>query len=484
MAEPVVPKRRRLGFSEIPRKVRWIIYANAAGGVGFGYLMIFITAYYPQIGVGPGTIGLILGSEGASMVVCAVPLGIYSDRRGRKSPLLVASAVLPPTILVFAFTTELRWLVLAAVVAGVAEGGFLATWNAIIADQTTTEQRNAAFELSFILGHVERPAPGALQHHGRPVRRGQGLPCEAIRACPRNRHGDRDVDRVPPEPRVPDEPSRRSGLLPGPCRPHEHVRANRGFVPHGHRLSGAEGPGERRELDHLAAPEQHHDGLRRPFDAGGQLRSADLPRHRVLRRLRVRILRRLPQREADHVREDRRTCGSAYSPVELRSHTTIKCRRPTPRSSRRRKRKKRARAGMIPPKSGANGRPQVVLWTCRKPCFRARLASSFTDAPSIRWLCGLPSYRSKNSGWRNCCRSPDRDRTAFARSRGRCRSTMRTIDSVFGVVRTSRPPGFRIRRTSSMKPSGWLRCSYTSEATTLSTDPVRNGRPASAVAAR
>src|SRR5881396_1605903 len=79
MAEPVVPKRRRLGFSEIPRKVRWIIYANAAGGVGFGYLMIFITAYYPQIGIGSGTIGLILGSEGASMVVCAVPLGIYSD---------------------------------------------------------------------------------------------------------------------------------------------------------------------------------------------------------------------------------------------------------------------------------------------------------------------------------------------------------------------------------------------------------------------
>src|SRR5437879_1082833 len=32
--------------------------------------------------------------------------------------------------------------------------GFLATWNAIIADQTTTEQRNTAFALSFILGNV------------------------------------------------------------------------------------------------------------------------------------------------------------------------------------------------------------------------------------------------------------------------------------------------------------------------------------------
>src|SRR5207302_8737860 len=252
----------------------------------------------------------------------------------------------------------------------------------------------------------------------------------------------------------------------------------------GHCLSGAEGPGERRELDYLAAPEQHHDGLRRPLDAGGQLRSADFPRHRILRRLRVRILRRVQQRETDHVREGGRTCGSVYPPVELRCHTTITCRRPTPSSSRRRKRKKRARAGKSPPKFGANGRPQVVLRTCRKPFLCASPASSLTDAPSIRWLCGLPSYRSKNSGWRNCCRSSDRDRIAFARSRVRRRRSMRTIDSVFGVVRTSRPPGFRIRRTSSMKPSGRVKCSYTSEATTLSTELVRNGRPASAVAAR
>src|SRR3989449_5811547 len=152
MAEPAVPKRRRLGFSEIPRKVRWIIYVNAAGGVGFGYLMIFITAYYPQIGIGSGTIGLILGAEGAAMVICAVPLGIYSDRRGRKGPLLVASAVLPPTILVFAFTAELRWLVLAASVAGGAEGGVLAPGNAALADHTPTGHRDAALALSLLLG--------------------------------------------------------------------------------------------------------------------------------------------------------------------------------------------------------------------------------------------------------------------------------------------------------------------------------------------
>src|SRR2546425_5626374 len=154
MAEPAISKRRRLGFSEIPRKVRWIIYVNAAGGVGFGYLMIFISAYYAQIGIGWGTIGLILGAEGAAMVICAVPLGIYSDRRGRKAPLLVASAVLPPTVLVFAFTTELQWLVVAAIVAGGAGGGVLASGEAVISGPTATGEREPAFCLSFLPGHL------------------------------------------------------------------------------------------------------------------------------------------------------------------------------------------------------------------------------------------------------------------------------------------------------------------------------------------
>jgi len=143
-----------LGFRSIPSKVRWIVYANAFGAVGFGYLIVFITAYLPEVGMESGAVGLILGAEGAAMVLTAIPLGLYSDRRGRKGLLLVSSIILPPSILVFAVTREVLWLVLAAVIAGVAEGGFLSTWNAIIADQTTSEQRNSAFSLSFVLNNV------------------------------------------------------------------------------------------------------------------------------------------------------------------------------------------------------------------------------------------------------------------------------------------------------------------------------------------
>src|SRR6059036_1067316 len=161
--EPRPPARRsRFGFSAIPRKVRWIVFSNAFGAVGFGYLIVFITAYFPETGVSSQVVGLLLGAVGVAMVVSAAPLGIYSDRRGRKGLLLIGSAILPPSILVFAVTTDVRWMVLAAVVAGIGEGAFLSTWNAIIADQTTVEQRNAAFSLSFILNNVAGGAGFAL----------------------------------------------------------------------------------------------------------------------------------------------------------------------------------------------------------------------------------------------------------------------------------------------------------------------------------
>ncbi len=128
--EPRSPARRsRFGFSVVPRKVRWIVFSNAFGAVGFGYLIVFITAYFPETGVSSQVVGLLLGAVGVAMVVSAAPLGIYSDRRGRKGLLLIGSA-------------------------GVGEGAFLSSWNAIIADQTTVEQRNVAFALSFVLNNV------------------------------------------------------------------------------------------------------------------------------------------------------------------------------------------------------------------------------------------------------------------------------------------------------------------------------------------
>src|SRR2546425_8245667 len=113
---PAGKPRSRFGFSLVPRKVRWIVFSNAFGAIGFGYITVFITAYFREIGVSTQVVGLLLGALGLTMVVSTAPLGVSSDRLARKGLLLVGSVILPPSILVFAFTTDVRWLVLSAVV--------------------------------------------------------------------------------------------------------------------------------------------------------------------------------------------------------------------------------------------------------------------------------------------------------------------------------------------------------------------------------
>jgi MFS family permease len=83
--------------------------------------------------------------------VLALPLGVLSDRRGRKGLLIAGSLGIPGSLAVYAASNMLPFIVLATVIFGVAEASSLTTWNALIADETPPEGRNRAFSLSFII---------------------------------------------------------------------------------------------------------------------------------------------------------------------------------------------------------------------------------------------------------------------------------------------------------------------------------------------
>ncbi len=137
-------------FDDVPPRVKWLIYLLSFLTVSQGFYYVFVTGYLPEVGVSGEAVGLILGVSAASVVLSAVPLGLLSDRRGRKRVFLLGTMGLPPALLVYAFTTDVAYLILAAVVVGVAQGAFLTTWNAMIADRTTLENRDHAFSLSFV----------------------------------------------------------------------------------------------------------------------------------------------------------------------------------------------------------------------------------------------------------------------------------------------------------------------------------------------
>ncbi len=150
--EPAAQEKRGF-FSKIPGKLKWLIVALVFNNIAIGYLLVYLTGFFPELNISAGIVGLLIGLEGA-MVLLSIPLGIFSDRKGRKKLLLIGSALVPPPIIMIAlFTLNIALLVVAAIILGIAESAALSTWNAIIADQTNLENRDVAFSLSFILGN-------------------------------------------------------------------------------------------------------------------------------------------------------------------------------------------------------------------------------------------------------------------------------------------------------------------------------------------
>lgn len=146
------PKEK--GFGSVPSRVKWLIYLTIPSSIAYGYVIIAIAAYLPEIGVSLGDVGLLIGVNGLVFVLSAVPIGLLADRKGKKLIFLLGMIGIPPSILVYAFTTDLGALLIATSIAAVSEAAFASTWNVLIADQTTTKNRNQAFSLSFIIGNA------------------------------------------------------------------------------------------------------------------------------------------------------------------------------------------------------------------------------------------------------------------------------------------------------------------------------------------
>lgn len=151
-------------FGLVPTRVWWLVLLMSFSALATGYFWVATSAYLPEIGVSSSSVGLLLSVNGIVFILSAVPLGMLADRIGRKRILLVGVMGMPPALLIYALTSDLAFLMLASVISGAAEGAFLTTWNALIADMTSGEGRKEAFTLSFIVMAVASGAGYALPY--------------------------------------------------------------------------------------------------------------------------------------------------------------------------------------------------------------------------------------------------------------------------------------------------------------------------------
>src|SRR5207245_6460426 len=105
----------------------------------------------PEIGYRSGFIGLLIGVFGLVPILTGIPFGVLSDRKGRKTLLLLGSFGISPGLFIFALTNSLSYFLVSAVLLGLSEAASLTTWNAIIADQTDMGSRSRGFSYFFVV---------------------------------------------------------------------------------------------------------------------------------------------------------------------------------------------------------------------------------------------------------------------------------------------------------------------------------------------
>jgi len=96
----------------------------------YGLLIPVFPEYAPRLGVDESVIGVIFGIYAAMLLVFSIPMGILSDRVGRR-PLIVAGMLLLAfATALFGFSTTVEHLIVARTVQGISAA---ATWSAGLA---------------------------------------------------------------------------------------------------------------------------------------------------------------------------------------------------------------------------------------------------------------------------------------------------------------------------------------------------------------
>ena len=142
-------------YRGIPRRATLLIYAGILPALSFGMLYNDLSYFLPDVqGISTTFMGLVLTVMGLSMVISSIPMGIAADRYGKKRMLIIGNVVASLVIAMFALTTNLALLFMAAVLEGVSEAAFSSSSSALLADLAGDEKRTVAFSLSGFLTSI------------------------------------------------------------------------------------------------------------------------------------------------------------------------------------------------------------------------------------------------------------------------------------------------------------------------------------------
>ncbi len=135
---------------------------------GLGTVLAFLPAYAADRGIGPGAVGLLLGSCYVGRLLASLAAGRISDRLGRRAVLVPVMLVGAAASVLLALSEGSGWLFVGAVGLGLMAGGSAPTCIGLIADHVRAADRGIAmgvFEGACGLGFIVSGLGGGYAAH-------------------------------------------------------------------------------------------------------------------------------------------------------------------------------------------------------------------------------------------------------------------------------------------------------------------------------
>jgi MFS family permease len=149
------PSKKRPFISSalnLPRNVYLLLLFTTGKGFQLSISTLTLNYYVHSLGFHPDFIGVFNAMPALGALVSAVPVGMLSDRVGRK-PVLLLTAILTPLFLALCgLVTTPFWLLFCAFMQGVVSTAYWVTNLPLLTESTTERQRVGVFALnSFLL---------------------------------------------------------------------------------------------------------------------------------------------------------------------------------------------------------------------------------------------------------------------------------------------------------------------------------------------
>ena len=107
-------------YRGLPREAKYLIYSAVLPFVAYGMFYTDLAYFLTSVqGLSIPLMGLIVTVMGVSTLVASIPLGAAADKYGRKRLHIIGNVMASAIIAVFALTTNVAVLLVAAVVEGI-----------------------------------------------------------------------------------------------------------------------------------------------------------------------------------------------------------------------------------------------------------------------------------------------------------------------------------------------------------------------------